>query len=621
MNSDFGHLNKESIQERMRRFALNYYGINQMELLDPVVNLFLESLSEEIYKLSGELENIENRIFDKLSEMLIPGIETIAKPAHTILHASPREESSLVVTTQTQFHYRNNTNKGRKKLHFYPVCNTRIYNGGVRYFIHGGLLYSVDKYMSKMLLARNRQNVTKRNNSFWIGVELDEAICDISELSFYFDFYGLYNKKEYYNLLPYTVWKVGGEEIPMYRGVSTVEEEYSNDTLRLFSEYDFSHRINNSIKDTYSNCFLTVKGGCNVEGKREFFPEALRSVFPENIVGRINKPLVWIEVLCPQSFSEEAVDSLQISINAFPVVNKELVSTISEVNKYLPLIPLKTKSNESFISIYNIVDSDGKRYYDIPVNDTGGNKYGIYSLRRGGCERYNMRDATEYLVNVIDTLNAKVSTFFRNKNDIKSDSKKIQEEVRQLIRGLEKKVAETKDRLEVENYVFVDPDRDTEIYFVDYWITNGVEANEIKAGVFFDMDSKLSILPLSVTTLAPVTGGKNAPQAIAKNSLYKKTLSENSLLITHEDITAFCKDEFHEMISDVKICNGFMKRSEAGRGFVRTTDIYMTPLKGMERYFRQDTSYFEKKLKEKSPVTCNYRIFINRQTNKELRNT
>lgn len=602
-------MSKQAIQDRMRKFAAELIGIRHTELLDPVMNLFLESLSEEAYKLSGEIENIENRISDKLASILAPSIDTIAHPAHCILHVSP-QEGTANITTDDGFAYYAGDKK--KQLSFYPVCNNTVFNGKVCYFIHKGLIHSMDYDLSKTLHSRSDCQSRFDDSTCWMALDLDDCIQDLCGLSFFFDLQAIMNKHEYLNLLPYSTWTINGERIPITKGLSTVEKDDENDTLRLFSRYDLSHRINRSVIKHYHNHFISISGACPVEDKKEEFPEELKPYFSQTVLSKMNKPLVWIKMVCPKGLSSDVIYSLQPGINLFPVVNRELASTVVEVSKAVPIIPLKTECNESFIDVNKVVDAAGVEYYDIPVSDLkDGKQVGIYSLRRGGIERYNKRDAGEYLADIIHALNAETSSFSKNKENVKSDFVKTQNDIKQLMRQLNKTQTNSQERYEVENYLLVNPTRDDQIYFVDYWITDAEEANHLKAGIPFVSLSALMVNPLSLVSVTPTIGGKYAPQAERKNELRKKTLTEHGLLVTDQDIINFCLQEFKESIREVKIRKGIMYSSNPKLGFIRTIDVYMALNKNMVSYVdKKDAAYFREALVKNSPATYNYRVFI-----------
>lgn len=601
------YINKQHILDRMRRFATDYMGISQIELLDPIVCLFLESLGEEIYKISGEIDNMETRILDKLSAMLISDINAITKPGHCILHATS-QESCLPINTTTEFYYEYGS-KG-KKHSFFPVCNTTIYNGDVNYFIYKGLFYTVDKEQYKNLIARSDRREYFPDNSFWIGLELDENITNLKGLSFYIDFNTVYNKEEYLKQLSYTVWKIQETVVATQKGIHSVNDKYDNDTLELFSHYDSSNRINKIVKNKYNSNFFSIKDNIDISNKREIFPRKLESYFDSNLKNKFKNPLIWIEITCPGGFTSEIINSLQICINAFPVVNKKLISKTEEVKNTTPIIPLFTDKNEAFLSVHSLIDSTGKQYYDIPVNETSQSSYGTYSLRRGGCERYSIREAREYLINIINQLEGGASSFFRSKNDIKADLKKIQLDINQVIRNLNRIVTTTNNRYEIGNYILIEPDKESEIFFIEYWITTFNLPNNVKTGSALKAEFGTPVNPSSVIILSPVIKGEYAPEKKEKYQTYKNSLTKHQLLVTNEDIKDFCKKEFNEFIDDVHIRKGLVE--SPGKGFINTIDVYLKPHKNFQDHIgRENKIYFEQQLIKVSPATFNYRVFIN----------
>lgn len=620
MPNSVRHTNKSTIRERIYRLSASILGVSRTELLDPISNLFLESLSEEIYKLSGEVENIEGRILDKLCSLLIPSTDIIAYPSHCVLHASS-VEGLTEITPHTGFLH--SAKNKKKTFSFYPACKTNIYNGDIRYFIHNGIVHTIERDLMKTLYARSEQRHNFDDHTFWLGIELDERINDILGLSFYFDFYSVADKREYLHLLPYTEWSIQGGRVPMCKGISFIEEQYERNSLGLFTRYDMSRQINNSIKELYDNHFLSVSERFDIIDKREKFPSELHPYFQQGVLDTFDKPLLWIKITCPRSLATEAIEVLQPSINAFPVVSKKLVSFTREIDQRIPIIPLRTEGNESLISVHKVSDSRGVSYYDYPVSEDGeSEKYGIYSLRRGGYERYNHRDASEYLADITASLNNEVSGYFKHKKSIKGDVKKIHSQVNRLVKRLKHLQSNVKERYEVQNYLLLSPDNDgTEIFFVDYWLTDGPEANNINMGTSFSpltgADSLIDVS--SVVSLSKTTGGRYAPQADHKNHLYKQFLSKPSLLVTNEDITNFLLEEFDESVRAIELKKGFEKSTNPPYGFIRTKDVYITLHKEAEGFMAEkDIEYFRKALQANSPATYNYRVFFNTQlkTNK-----
>ncbi|MDR1437285.1 MAG: hypothetical protein LBI65_04110 [Candidatus Symbiothrix sp.] len=593
------HWNKNRILSRMIRPAAGYSNPGRPETPDPAVTLFLESLAQEIYRISGEIDDMGKRLLDKLASILIPDENTVAHPAQAILHAVPREPM-LEITAETAF----TCTSSRREFSFYPVCNTRIYQGGARYFVHGGTIYLMDDDLSRNCLTRSGKKKSSRKNSFWIGLELSPEMKNLANLSFHIDFQGTDNRKKYLELLSCLEWEVQGQAISMEKGLFS-EENGCENPPDMFSAYDFSRKINRSIKEELDVHFLTVKADFDITGRRETFPGELREDFPETLTAKFTDPLLWLKVNCPQTFSPEIIETVQLNINVFPVVNRQLHSLIFETGNSLPIIPLKTEENESFLSVCSVHDSRGKYYYDIPSGNPETEPSGIYFLSRGGFERYNERDAREFLVSAISLLSGEQPSFSWNE----SGPEKAGEKLNELIKHL-KQALSASSRREVENYMLFDRSREDEIYFVEYWTTFASEANGIPAGSIFSTENA-SLYPQSLISLSPSCSGKDAPLAADKNSLYGKTLSTNRLLVTNEDIRDFCTKKFGTLFRDVRVRNGFVENGDSPAGFTRVTDVYLIPRQETGKYAEQEGGLFFRQMLEKnSPATFKYRVFI-----------
>ncbi len=268
--------------------------------------------------------------------------------------------------------------------------------------------------------------------------------------------------------------------------------------------------------------------------------------------------------------------------------------------------------NEYFISIHSITDSKGREYYELPFDSKDEKEYRTYSLRRGGYERYNKRDALEYLAGLSNTLD---SQYASHQGDTSDDdlTEEIQEQVHQLVRQIKKSVAASKDRAEIQNYVHIDQPENNEIFFVKYWTTNCEQANGIKKETCLDclsVDARID--SGSVFTLLPAQGGKSAPQSVEKQNLRMKSLTQGAVIAGSKDIENFCKQHFKDTYQAIEVKKGLMPLDYPAYSFVNTIDVFLTPKSGLEHSFDEEDKQSVKQLLEKnSPATFNYRIFIN----------
>lgn len=602
--------NKQVIKDRIWDFAARYYGLDQTGTIDPVSNLLLESLCEEIYRLSGEIERMEERILDKLSSTLVSDIEYTALPSHTILHVS-NSQPSFPITTHMPFYCNRSYNGKHRRLSFYPVCNTRIYQGDIKYFVYKGQFYSTEAYGNKKLLARSKSKNSFPDNTFWFGMELDNNITNIEGLSFFLNLSTSQDKGTFLRDFAQADWRIKKQELRLQRGISTTENVYPNKVLEFYSSFDNSNRINKKIKAFYDPHFLSVKKNFPITGNKEILPDYLKEQFDDTLYESIHKPLLWISVNCPTSLPVDVIESLQIRINTFPVICKELVNQTYEINKLLPAIPLHTSANESFLSICSLTDSHGHQYYDIPIKESEDSTVHLYSLRHGGFERFNNRDAKEFLSNTIQRLDGESSSFFRNRKDMKSDLKQVRLKMNKILKNLKETARNTNGNYDTENYILVDQKSEQEIYFLKYWIINYEIANGVRAGATFYQDSCETILPGNIYSLLPVTGGHSSSMADLKSAQYKKSLTKSSLIVTESDIISFCKKELPGVIESIEIKNKYEENPDKKNDFLHTTDVYIqitrSHLKNISTYEKQS---LKESLQAHSPATFRYRIFI-----------
>jgi hypothetical protein len=593
--------NKRTIRERMRGFAARYLDVSRTELLDPLVNLLLESLSEEVYGIAGALEAAEDRIRDRLASLLVPAMDAVAQPAHTVLHAAPAE-GATELTVRTEFRCAANG------LTFYPAVNTRLYGGDVRRFVHNEYFYAVNPDQTYTLLTRGGKRDPAASPVFLIGLELDGSVEDLENMSLYIDFNGVSNKEKYLDLLSHVRWRMQGAELSLARGIYSIEEEHENDVLAFFSARDISSRINRRAEELYAPHFLTIKNPAPVRNM-ETAPQSLKTFFPEHV---LNRPFLWLEAVCPAEFSPGILNAMKVGINAFPAVNRKLVHKTAETDRILPVIPLSTGKGESFLSVASLSDSRGRQYYDIPVNDTENVRYGIYSLSRGGYERYGRREALEFLSGQASRIGGEASCFAGSQSEVNAGLKKMNGEVALLARHLNKTLSEVDERYEIENYILVEPESDEETFFLSYWTTAGAEAGGILPGTVLQASPEALLSPPSVFTLSAVCGGKPAPLSVEREQARGKALSRPALLITGEDIGAFCMTRLRDTVDNVEVKKGVMESGDPRTGFVRTLDVFLTLRGGAEKSV-PDSISLVRALKDRSPETYNYRVFVSRK--------
>ncbi len=602
---------KENIKDRMYKNAANFWGINNIENLDPVVKLLIESLASEIYKLSYEINNIEIRVLERIAYLLTPDILMSARPAHMILYAYP-VESTGVVNKLTSFYYDDPAFNLKHKIQvsFHPVDSFPIIKGNVKLLICGRGLYQVNPFQNKEIMSRTLMPSEKVSRSIWIGVELDKTIAKVKNLSFYFDFLNVENRNDYLHLLPFTHWEYGGIPLNIQMGIYTEKEFSENETY--FPEYDLSAMSDESIKQHYNFQYITITDELkNVSGNKEKAPAEVQDLFSKEVIDQIEESLIWIKVTFPPNFEENILENLSVSINAFPVANKNYCTHSSKTNKTTSIIPLATNTGEYFLSVNSVADSAGRTYTELPFHDTETRKYGTYSVKRGGIERFDIRNAEEYISNLIDLLRDEGAAFSMVGKGFLSG---MIDTLKNTISIIEQRLSEINANREIPSYIIIDSEEIELPVYIDYWITNCELANNFKIGSKLKPSNGVFINSNLAFSLTKSVGGRGAPQSNQTLNMYKYILTSRDRIYTTEDVINFCYCEFGDVISLVDVKKGIQVSTRQKEGLIRTIDVFVTLRTNFVIYSTEQEvkDKLINQLMKKSPQDFNYRVFINK---------
>ncbi|MDR3339936.1 MAG: hypothetical protein LBT25_07610 [Candidatus Symbiothrix sp.] len=603
---------KESIKDRMYKHAASFWGVRNIENFDPLVKLLIEALASEVYKLANEVNNIETRILERIAHLLTPDILMTVRPAHMLLHTQPTEVKGIL-NKQTGFYYGDPVFKQKNKvreLGFYPVDTFQLLQSSVKTLICGRNIYTLDQMLNKELFTRSTVRSEVFSRSVWIGLQLNPKIDSIKNLSVYFDFVNAENKNKYFHLLPFVEWQHKSQMIKVTQGIHTIKDAIETGDISLFSNYDLANISDESIKKFYNHCFITLRDEIKVSNmEKECFPEELKSLFPEERIQQMQEPLYWFHLTFPPAFNDEIIDRIMASPNVFPVANKNSCSQISKELKLSNIIPLNTAEKESFLSIHSVVDTHNRQYKQLPFHDKETQHYGTYSIKRGGTERFDSRDAKEYVAYLTDLLRDEGASFSLLGKGFLED---LIDRIEDMILSVEQRLNAIDKKREIPSYLIIDSESDDELIYVDYWTTNCELANDIKAGTLFSPYTDTFVNQDLIISLTPSTGGKGLPDSTRVLDMYKYILTSRNRIYTSEDIINFCLSEFGDMIVSVDVKKGIMVSSKPKEGLIRTIDVFVSLKKlfdiGSSDELRDN---IHNQLIEKSPDTYNYRIFIN----------
>ncbi len=602
--------NKEEIKDRMIRTALDYWNIKKIENLDPLIRLLIEALAMQLHNVSDEIADIEVRTMRRLSEVLLPEIVTVVRPAHAIVHVSP-----LLPELNTSLYNGFSTlspflgNKNNVSYSFYPVCETKLRKGSVRMIISEGNVYEVMPDQNKRLLVK-KQTIPENVNRIFIGLQFESKEIDLQNLSVYFDFPNLDRRRDYLHYLSSAIWKYKGKELRTSVGLHREIPQKNKNLSDFFLQTKTDNSVNESIVDYYKSSYVSIDSPLSITAEDYVkVPLNFSSYDYEAYTEAFSEDLIWIEVDMPSQFTSNILSDIQVSINTFPVANKELRSINRMVKKDFGVIPLLVETGESFFDVVEVTDENDNLYHRTGEYNDGHHEFS-YTLRQGGCETFDKRSAKDYLIRLQGLLEDELSVF--SSSELNKNTENIY-----LIETLLHKINVMTQRSSLENtelpyYLFVEPQQKSSYFYMKYWTSYGPQANGMRIG------QSLNLLgnsygdyeePIFLTTTVE---GKNPLSERERISKFKYLLGSRNRVVTNDDIRNFCFSEYSEDLYDVTIKKGIAVSEIPGCGLQRTIDVHLV-LNQKDRNEKQKQQLaddIKEKLVMQSPMTFNYRIFV-----------
>jgi len=301
-------------------------------------------------------------------------------------------------------------------------------------------------------------------------------------------------------------------------------------------------------------------------------PEEIKSVFSESILAKLGSKCVWLKMVFPGAMKPAALNDLYLSMNTFPVINRKVNKITYQLRSNLNIAPLKT--DDLFFDMINVQNSDGYYFKSNPLEDGFNNEAGYYTLRSGGIERFDRRQATEFLnltLNYLRDENAAFSSM--GKDFINTHINQIN----QAIAMIENRLSTKGEHTRPSHFVIMNQQKPNENVFIKFWSTNGASGNSVKAGVRLTLASGSSILPDSAILMTTSTGGKMPMDEGEKITAFKRSILTHDRIVTIQDIEMFCYHEIGNMIGKIEIKKGWKASLHHKQSFLRVLEILITP--------------------------------------------
>jgi hypothetical protein len=607
---------KDKIKSRMIRNAAQIWGFREPQTessFDPLVSLLLGACAFELEKISGEINNSESRIIDRMVNILTPQPITSPRPAYAIAYAKPYRSTAKVLPENQFFSNIKINDRFEKKsedkqLFFSPTGTFNLTDGRVRYLAIHKSLYELSEDQYKDTLTENFKNPLPQNSLF-IGLEINDEAT--TETTLFFDVVSEHLKESFFSDLESCKWKAGETLIEISTGIKDSGQR-DHDINQLINRcLDLSTKFSCHVNSYFKRHFITLhlKDLLNYKQKEVFkLPEIFTLSLNEKDLSNISDNIFWIEVQFPKPISGEVPENLVCSLNCFPIINRRLNAYSGSTRDLVNIIPLHT--DDIFFDVKSVTNSNGEAYKTCHFQSQTDLSKGTALLRSDGVGRFDTRNAMEYLNYLIELMKEESAAFNIIGSDMIASNLR---ELNQTIARLEKKIEDVQLEKGDTAYLMLKPwDGDTQV-FVEYWSTNCALANNIRTGSQLNIYKADDIDFNSARLMTATTGGKDKPSTEERINTYRRYLQSGDRIVTPEDIKALCFERYGDIVSDVKVEKGIEKGSGSSEGFIRTIDIYLIVKSGHELHISEQNKIKQDLLvllEERSSNIFPFRIFF-----------
>jgi hypothetical protein len=574
MAANTENINRDIIKNRMLQVAGRLWGYSETaseSYFDPLVGLIFASLASEIEQVYDEVKVSQSRVIERLAQILLPDVTTAPQPAHTIMHAIPTEGKYIFKKNQHLYHKKvmptiSATGKEQtKSIYFTPVSDAVLVKASVKYLATPFQIFKVNNALDKEAITTNNQSNSQNDPlNLWIGIEIAPTLKDLKGLSLFFENKNDLERARFYQLLEMCVVSCGNRFIDLKKGSYSIK---NTTQARLNAKTDITSKLENLVADLYAPSFLHLPDHFEIEpSDLQPYPPELETYYSASQLALLKTPILWIKMAYPSVLTNKVLQDINVSLNCFPVINRQLIELTYRLQDKLNIIPMAAE--DTYLDLVKIYSAAQMEYQ--PMQNGTGN----YTVRQGSVGRFDTRNATELLTYVMFLLRDESEAFSALGADMLQNNIK---QLMQLINALQQRLNLDNKRKDTASYLMIQPQKGHENVYIEYWVTQASQATGIRQGTSMQLYSGSGLVSGSIYTVRPTTAAKEKLSAVESINTFKSALLSRGRLVTEQDIRYACFAELGNLIERVDVTVSFTKPHEKSQGFQKILLVELIP--------------------------------------------
>ncbi|WP_162903019.1 type VI secretion system baseplate subunit TssF [Taibaiella koreensis] len=567
-------LKKEQIRDRMLKTAARLWEIPEGEIetnFDPLILLLLEACAGELEQIGAGISATQNRLIDRLAELILPEAMINAHPGSCIMQAQPVEARAMLDET-TRFYTTQRIQQAgmtayNRDFYFTPVGSFQLLKTNLGYMKAGHKFYRFTASGQKELIGDTGHSGA--SNELWLALTPEKGLNSFKGLQLFFDLKGHSESDLFYSSLLHAKAYAGEQALSLESGYYKGYQFELNLEEALSGGYHYSRKVHRQVAGVYARQFVNLAGDLQpVPGD---MPGAWTGLPEKTLQSLQAEGLVFIRIVLGRMFQQETLDRLHCSINAFPVINRSLNTLHHRTDSRVNIVPMPIEG--SFLDLQDVTGSPGGKYR---INSSAGGRQveeGEAIVRHGGVGKTNAREVREIIGSLTEAIRDESAYFSRMSNEFVLARLR---EITRILARLEDQMQVARDKKEALHYLLLKPKAAGESITVSYWTTNGTEAHVVKAGTSLTAFNHTLTPSRSAFTLTNVTGGKSTISDAEKKYILQRQLASGGKIISAEDVKLLSYQLLGDRIKKIAVRKGVQPGVGPNQGFQRSIDIFLT---------------------------------------------
>lgn len=584
---------------------------------DPLVHLLVGACASEAKEVYENIQDSDDRLMQRLLRYILPESFHLPNPSVGIAKAQARISTCFVPNTQSLV-FRDS----EKSFDFTPLFDTNLVNAKVRFI--GTDNQVVEQGGPPQYLLKNS---TEKVSRLLIGIESPEKLASLEKVAFYVNWTGdTLEKRQFLLALSRSQWTWNGQAIKRQNGFLNAEE------VHWQNHFDPEKQLAQRINAQYKSNFHLVLDSEEVPPINMSTKDVLTAWLNTNplVSAAVKKTtanwtqvkgnFIWLRIDLPYSVSLTDIEQhLTFSLNHFIVVNRSLEEKDDSDTYFSRSLGLEALEIVPKKGLFHSIRTVENQLQNEPIPSLSmaallkENRETAYSFRLGGVGRYDNYNAWQRISYILSIFRQEHNQHsLAQRLGDKMSLEELEEAIGQQLFKQQAKQKKDDQTPPVYLFVQVGKHRDQFRVKIQYWVTDGDAANELRPGSQLLVEPALAgIESTSVQLVSSTNGGKNRYSPTEQIQALQDTLYRRGRIVSAHDVKSLCHQKLGKSLKKVDVRSYFeTDRNSIDGGVRRAIEVILRVDKAEDPYIQQLGQEIELILQENSVGTMPYRVVI-----------